>query len=253
LDVIIVPSHEGLAELGANLITQLLIEKPSAVLGLATGSTPIAIYQRLIKSYQAGELSFKEVTTFNLDEYYGMSPEDKRSYSAFMRRELFDHIDIDMNNTHLPHCSSNHNSKEVGDHYERLITMSGGIDLQVLGIGSNSHIGFNEPGSSMSSRTRLETLAASTLADNRRFFEVQEDQPQLAMTMGIGTILESKHALLVASGKRKARAVKQAIEGPLSSQYPASSLQLHQRVTCIIDEEAAGYLSDAPYVRSCAS
>lgn len=246
------PGHEALAELGASLIAKLLIQKPSAVLGLATGSTPIAIYQRLVKCYQYGELSFQEVTTFNLDEYFGLSPENRHSYSAFMRRELFDHIDIDIKKAYLPTCGGTQNPIDVGEQYEALIAGSGGIDLQILGIGSNGHIGFNEPGSSLSSRTRLKTLAESTMADNSRFFGVFDDQPQLAMTMGIGTILESKHALVVASGRQKAKAIKQAIEGPLSSYCPASSLQLHQRVTFIIDEDAASCLSEASYFRLCA-
>lgn len=249
MDVMIVPSHQDLAELGASLIAQLLIEKPSAVLGLATGSTPIAIYQHLVRLRQSGDISFKEVTTFNLDEYVGLSPKNAQSYSSFMRRELFDQVDVDLEKTHLPVCSNSQNPRAVGKSYEALIQRCGGIDLQILGIGSNGHIGFNEPGSSLSSRTRIKTLTESTVKDNSRLFKSTEFQPRLAMTMGIRTILDARRVLLFASGEKKARAVHAAVEGPLTASCPASSLQLHERATLVVDEAAARDLEHSAYYR----
>ena len=249
MDVIIVPSEEDLAELGASLIAQLLIEKPSAVLGLATGSTPIAIYQRLVGLHLSGDISFKEVTTFNLDEYVGLSPENAQSYSSFMRRELFDQVDVDPEKTHLPVCGKSQNPRAVGKSYEAMIQSCGGIDLQILGIGSNGHIGFNEPGSSLSSRTRIKTLTESTVRDNSRLFKSTEFQPRLAMTMGIQTILDARRVLLFASGEKKAQAVHRAVEGPLTASCPASSLQLHEHATLVVDEAAARDLEHSAYYR----
>jgi glucosamine-6-phosphate deaminase len=247
VEVIVLNDADAVARLGARRICELIVKKPEAVLGLATGSTPIAMYRQLIKLYQQQQVSFRDVTSFNLDEYIGISADDPQSYRAFMKRELFDAIDIDQVNTHMPTCESADNPRKVGDAYERAIETAGGIDLQVLGIGSNGHIGFNEPTSSLSSRTRVKTLTEATVRDNSRLFEENEFQPHLAMTMGVGTILKSRRVMLLATGVAKAQAVCDAVEGPLSAMCPASALQLHERATFIIDQAAASKLKHVDY------
>ena len=247
MEVIILEDASAVAKLGAERICELVNKKPDAVLGLATGSTPIAMYRELIRLYQAGRISFKQVRSFNLDEYIGIAPDNPQSYRSFMNRELFDAIDIDPANTHLPGCNADQNPRQTGADYEHKIGSAGGIDLQILGIGSNGHIGFNEPTSSLSSRTRVKTLTQSTVTDNSRLFNADEFQPHLAMTMGIGTILDSGRTLLLATGEPKAQAVKDAIEGPLSAMCPASALQLHERATFILDQAAASRLTNRDY------
>lgn len=249
MEVIILENADAVAQLGAQRISELVNKKPNAVLGLATGSTPIAMYQHLIRLYQEHQVSFSDVTTFNLDEYIGISAGNPQSYRSFMNRELFDAIDIDKDNTHVPNCEIGENPRGVGAAYEQAIVAAGGIDLQVLGIGSNGHIGFNEPCSSLSSRTRVKTLTQSTVRDNSRLFEPGEFQPHLAMTMGIATILDSRRTILLAKGSHKAAAVRDAIEGPLSALCQASALQLHERATFILDEAAASQLQNKSYYR----
>ncbi len=247
MEVIILDSADGVAQLGAQQICELVEKKPAAVLGLATGSTPIAMYQQLIKLHQQRGVSFRDVTSFNLDEYIGIDPENPQSYRFFMKRELFDAIDIDQANTHLPTCEVGVNPRLVGAAYEQAIADAGGIDLQLLGIGTNGHIGFNEPTSSLSSRTRVKTLTQTTVSDNSRMFEEGEFQPHLAMTMGIGTILDARHVILLATGEAKAEAVRNTVEGALSAMCPASVLQMHQRATIIIDRAAASQLEQLDY------
>ena len=250
MEVIILEDSHAVATLSAQRISDLINKKPTAVLGLATGSTPIALYQKLISLYQQGTLSFRHVVTFNLDEYIGISPNNPQSYHAFMKRELFDSIDIQPHNSHLPTCErAGETSCQVGAAYEQAIAEAGGIDLQILGIGSNGHIGFNEPSSSLVSRTRVKTLTQATVNDNNRLFEEGEFQPRLAMTMGIASILDSQQVILLATGAQKARAVCNAIEGPLSAMCPASALQLHKQVTFILDEAAASKLENHHYYR----
>ncbi|MBT8039649.1 MAG: glucosamine-6-phosphate deaminase, partial [Xanthomonadales bacterium] len=232
---------------GAGLVEAMLGAKPAAVLGFATGGTPIALYRELIARHRAGAASFEQVTSFNLDEYLGVAPDDPQSYRAYMDREFFDHVDIDRAKTHLPACPAGENPQNVGLRYEALIRDAGGVDLQILGIGQNGHIGFNEPSSSLASRTRVKTLTPRTLEDNSRLFEPGEVQPRLAITMGIGTIMDARRILLLATGESKAGAVARMVEGPVSAMCPASVLQLHETVTVLIDEAAAAQLQNREY------
>ncbi len=218
------------------------------VLGLATGGTPVGLYRQWIEYFRAGEISFQSVTTFNLDEYVGLSSSDPRSYHAYMQEHLFDHIDIARENTHLPDgCAEDLN--EAAANYEWQIEEAGGIDYQILGIGSDGHIGFNEIGSSLASRTRVKTLTRQTRSDNARYFDSMDKVPTMAITMGIGTIMSARSILLIASGESKARAIRDAIEGPVTSMVPASVLQLHPDVTIMIDEEASRMLAHCDYYR----
>lgn len=247
--VIITPSAEQLAQEASGIVLQQLQRKPASVLGLATGSTPIALYQQLVSLYQQGKVSFKDVVTFNLDEYYLLAESHPQSYRYFMAQHLFNAVDINPLNTHLPSCLAGEDPQQCAIGYELAIQAAGGIDLQILGIGANGHIGFNEPGSSLASRTRLKTLTAKTLVDNSRMFQPDEYQPDLAMTMGVGTILEAKQIVILASGVQKADAVQQMILGAMSANCPASVLQMHPNVIAIIDEAAATKLSNADYFR----
>jgi len=247
MDIIILKSSEQVAQTGAQVLQDLLATKADAVLGLATGRTPLALYQQLIAACEKNSLSFRDVTTFNLDEYLGISPEDAQSYRSYMQRELFDRIDIDTSNTYLPECAVDENPLDVGPRYEEKIHAAGGIDLQILGIGQNGHIGFNEPSSSLKSRTRIKTLTRETIANNRQYFDDPKTQPQLAITMGIATIMDAHQTVLLATGAEKAEAVRQSIEGPVSSMWPASILQMHERVTVLLDEEAASALVRRDY------
>ena len=247
MDIAILKNSEAVAIAGAGQLKERLLAKPNAVFGLATGRTPLALYQQLVATCDKRALSFHEVTTFNLDEYLGVRPEDPQSYRSYMQRELFEHIDIDASRTYLPECAAGENPLDVGPRYEEQIRAAGGIDLQVLGIGRNGHIGFNEPTSSLRSRTRVKTLTRETIASNRQYFDAPNAQPQLAITMGIATIMDAHEILLLATGTQKAEAVRQSIEGPVSSMWPASVLQMHERVTVLLDEEAASLLARQDY------
>ncbi|WP_372365978.1 glucosamine-6-phosphate deaminase [Candidatus Uabimicrobium sp. HlEnr_7] len=247
MEVIILKEPHQIANKCADIFEQAIIEKNNAVLGLATGSTPMLLYKELVNRYERGRLSFRNVITFNLDEYVGLSPQHSQSYSYFMQKHLFEHIDISSRNTHLPDGIAENPIYE-SEKYEAKIRGCG-IDLQLLGLGSNGHIGFNEPTSSLGSQTRIKTLTPQTVKDNSRFFTEGEFQPTLAITMGIGTITSAKRIVLLAIGKKKACAIKQAIEGPLSAWCPASALQMHPRTTFIIDEEAASLLKMKEYYR----
>ena len=246
--VVVKKDHDEVSRESARVISNLLREKPSSVLGLATGSTPLDLYKELIRLYKDEGLDFSKVTTFNLDEYIGLPPSHPESYHHFMYENLFKHINVPERYIHVPSgmvdVNEVHRINRFCDWYEEQIVNCGGIDLQLLGIGSNGHIGFNEPGSSLGSRTRIKTLSKNTRKDNARFFDNDLEQvPKYAITMGIGTILDSKIILLIATGKNKARAVKDTVEGPITNQVPASALQLHKRVYLIIDEAAAAQLS----------
>ncbi|MFP8966438.1 glucosamine-6-phosphate deaminase [Pokkaliibacter sp. CJK22405] len=247
--VIIVESPQAVAQCAADLVCQQLRQHPDSVLGLATGSTPVALYQALIQRYRSNQLSLSQTTSFNLDEYVGLPPSHPQSYRHFMEEQLFRHTDIDPGKTHVPDGMSD--TEQSASAYEQAISDAGGIDLQILGIGQNGHIGFNEPGSSLSSRTRVKTLTPSTLEANRRFFADDEFQPHLAITMGIGTILDCRQVLLLATGKAKAEAIRRCVEGPLSAACPASSLQLHQHATVLVDADAASGLEHSEYYRWC--
>ena len=237
MEIIIQPTPKAATALAAQLIENVLRSKRNAVLGLATGSTPLLLYQKLIGL----KLDWSKVTTFNLDEYVGLSPQDPQSYHHFMSKNLFRHVNIPGKNIHIPNGLAK-NIPKFCMNYEKQIHAAGGIDLQLLGIGADGHIGFNEPTSSLLSRTRVKTLTPQTRRDNARFFTGKKNVPWHVITMGIGTILESRHCLLLAFGKNKARAVAKAVEGPISAMNPASMLQLHPRVTIFLDKAAASKL-----------
>lgn len=246
MEVVIAKTQVEVAKRCADICCTLIKKKPNAVLGLATGTTPLPVYKELIQRHRADEVSFRQVTTFNLDEYLGLAPDHPRSYRTFMNENFFEHIDIDIENTNLPDGNAE-NPLKAGPEYEERLREAGGIDLQILGIGTNGHIGFNEPTSSLGSRTRLKTLTEITVRDNKRFFKSEEFQPRLVITMGIKTILEAKRILLLATGSRKAQAIADAVEGPLSAMCPASSLQMHPNVSVIVDNAAAAKLQLKEY------
>jgi glucosamine-6-phosphate deaminase len=247
MQVIIFDNPEQVAANAAQWVEKLINKKSDAVLGLATGSTPISLYKQLVAKHQAGELSFANTTSFNLDEYLGIDENNVQSYRHFMNENLFDHVDIDKSKTFLPTCNQGQNPRVQGLAYEEKIKQAGGIDLQILGIGANGHIGFNEPTSSLASRTRIKTLTQQTLNDNSRLFAADEFQPTLAMTMGIATILNARYVLLMATGESKSSAVKSMITGPLSAVCPASALQLHENTIVLLDKAAASELEDQEY------
>lgn len=244
--VIIEKDAESVARIAARIIARLVQSRPSCVLGLATGSTPVATYRELIRMHREEGLSFAQATTFNLDEYVGLAPNHPQSYRAFMQQELFDHIDIPQERTYVPDGRALDLTASC-ERYEAMISQSGGIDLQLLGIGTDGHIAFNEPGSSLGSRTRLKSLTGETVRDNARFFGSEAEVPKLAITMGVGTILESRKCLLLATGESKSRAIRDTIEGPITAQVTASALQLHRDVIVVLDEAAAGRLDRRGY------
>lgn len=248
MQVVIQPDAAAVAAYGARIFIRQVQRKPSSVLGLATGSTPLALYQQLIAACQAGQLSFQHVKTFNLDEYLGLTADHPQSYRYFMQQQLFNHIDILPENTAVPAGDAADPLQACVD-YEQCIEAAGGIDLQLLGLGRNGHIGFNEPSSGLRSRTRIKTLTAATIADNARFFRPDEYQPHLSITMGIGTILAARKVVLLATGQAKASAVKAMIEGPLTAACPASALQLHQHAVVVVDEAAASELHDVAFYK----
>ncbi len=248
MQIVILKDSAAVAEYGAKIFINQLQKKPDSVLGLATGSTPVSLYQRLIAANQAGEMSFKQATTFNLDEYLGLDGSHKQSYRYFMNQQLFDAIDIDKTNTHVPPGDA-FDPIEACERYEQQILAAGGIDIQLLGIGRNGHIGFNEPSSGLMSRTRVKTLTKATIEDNARFFSDDEYQPHLSITMGIGTILDARKVVLLATGENKADAIKATVEGALTASCPASALQLHRNVVLVLDEAAASKLNDRDFYK----
>ena len=246
MEVIIQDSYEELCKAAARVVAKTLNTKPNAVLGLATGSTPLALYKELIRMHQEEGLDFSQVTTFNLDEYVGLSARHPQSYHYFMTENLFKHINIPTQNTHVP-SGTTENYEAFCQWYEERIRECGGIDLQVLGIGADGHIAFNEPSSSLGSRTRIKTLAKQTIDDNARFFDSAEEVPIYAITMGVGTILEARKIILLANGENKAEAIAGAIEGPVTSMNTASALQLHSDTMFFLDQGAAGKLKMREY------
>ena len=244
--VIIEAEGAGVARRAAGIIAQLIRRKPRCVLGLATGSTPKGTYDELIRMHREESLDFSQVVTFNLDEYVGLRPDHPQSYRYFMQQSLFNHINIHPGNTHIPNGMAT-DFEAFCDKYERQIREVGGIDLQILGIGTDGHIAFNEPGSSLGSRTRLKSLARETIRDNARYFGREDLVPRLAVTVGVGTILESRRCMLLAIGSSKAQAIRQTVEGPVTAQVTASALQLHREVIILVDEDAAGQLQRRKY------
>lgn len=248
MEILVHPSYEDVSRAAAREVARVLNSKPNAVLGLATGSTPLGLYQELVRMHREDGLDFSRVTTFNLDEYVGLKRSDRQSYHYFMHENLFRHLNIPQQNIHIPSGTTD-NYQAFCAWYEQRIVECGGIDLQILGIGTDGHIAFNEPSSSLASRTRIKTLALQTIADNARFFDRPEDVPIYAITMGVGTILEAHKILLLATGANKARAVAAAIEGPVSSMITASALQMHQDAICLLDNAAASELQMIEYYR----
>lgn len=230
----------------AHLLADHIRRNPQAVLGLATGGTMLPIYAELRRMHMEEGLSFAGTQSFNLDEYVGLAPDHPASYHHYMREVLFDHIDIDLSRTHLPRGDAADPAAEAHA-YEARITAAGGIDVQLLGLGRNGHIGFNEPTSSLGSRTRIKTLTDSTHEANRPYFAEGEEMPRYALTMGIATILAARACILVATGAAKAQAAALMIEGPLAAACPASALQLHPQATVILDRAAAADLKLTSY------
>jgi glucosamine-6-phosphate deaminase len=240
--VIVKDSYEALSLEGARIVADRLRKKPNIVLGLATGSTPLGMYKELIRMHRDEGLDFSKVTTFNLDEYVGLPPEHDQSYHYFMHENLFKHINIDPRFIHIPQGMAR-DLDAFCAWYEQRIAECGGIDLQILGIGANGHIAFNEPGSSLGSRTRIKTLAGTTRQDNARFFSRAEEVPKYALTMGVGTIMDAREVLLLANKKGKSLAVKAAVEGPITAMCPASIIQLHRNAFVIVDRDASSELT----------
>jgi glucosamine-6-phosphate deaminase len=246
MEVIILPTAAEASEVAARLIARQVREKPGSVLGLATGSTPCKLYQLLARMHREDGLDFSKATTFNLDEYVNLDPTHPASYHQFMEENFFSHVNLRRESVHIPdgmvadvpaHCAE----------YERAIHKAGGIDLQILGLGSDGHLGFNEPGSSLASRTRIKTLTERTRSDNARFFTGAQEVPHHVITMGLGTIMESRMCLLLAFGKGKAQAVAASVEGPVTASVPGSLLQFHPQVKVLLDAESASSLTRAEY------
>lgn len=229
--------YKTMSRQAANIISAQIILEPDCALGLATGSTPIGTYQQLVEWYRKGDLSFSEVRSVNLDEYVGLAPDHDQSYRYFMQTNLFNHVDIKPENTNVPNGLADDPAAECA-RYDEIIRSLGGVDLQLLGIGHNGHIGFNEPADSFPLDTHLVSLTESTIEANKRFFASEADVPRQALTMGIRSILQAKKVLIVASGADKAEIVYKAFFGPVTPQVPASILQLHPNVALVGDREA---------------
>ncbi|MBQ7097415.1 MAG: glucosamine-6-phosphate deaminase [Clostridia bacterium] len=235
--VIVCENYEEVSKEAAKIVASQLILKPDSVLGLATGSTPVGMYNILAEKNKAGEIDFKDVKSFNLDEYYPMAADHDQSYRYFMNENLFNHINIDIENTHVLNGLAENPEKECDD-FEKMIDAAGGIDLQVLGIGQNGHIGFNEPDDFLYANTHLTDLTDNTIQANSRFFDKIEDVPTKALTMGIASILKSKRIIILASGENKRDAVTELIEGEISTKNPATMLKVHKDVIVICDKAA---------------
>jgi len=238
VNIIVVKNYNEMSRKAAHLFVGQILQKPDSVLGLATGSTPVGLYKELIKFYNEGMIDFRNVIAFNLDEYLGLQPDHTQSYAKFMKDNLFEHINLDSGNYHIPSGTATDFEAEC-DRYESLIAQAGGIDLQILGIGRNGHIGFNEPDIKFEAITHVVELDDQTISDNARFFDNIEAVPKKAISMGIKTIMQSRGIILLASGHEKAEAVAGMVSGKITPELPASVLQLHPNVTIIVDEAAA--------------
>lgn len=248
MEVIIQNDHQSACRFVAEIITREIRETPSLVLGLATGRTMEDLYAELVRRHREDGLDFSLCRSFNLDEYIGIPPEDEHSYRHYMNFQLFDKVNIDIRNTHLPRGTAEDLDAECL-RYEEAIKACGGIGLQLLGIGEAGHIGFNEPLSALLSRTRQKALSPETMAQNRKLFKDPSRMPRRALTMGVGTILESKKCLLLVTGSHKAEIVAKAVEGPITSMVTASALQLHPKCTVVVDSAAAVNLKGTEYYR----
>ncbi|SKA77931.1 glucosamine-6-phosphate deaminase [Clostridium sp. USBA 49] len=241
MKVIVADNYNEMSKIAANEIAKLLYVKPNAVLGLATGSTPEGVYKELVKLNKEHKVDFSQVTSFNLDEYRGLKGDHPQSYRYFMDINLFNHVNIDKNKTHIPNGVAEDIEKECRE-YDEAIEKAGGIDLQLLGIGTNGHIGFNEPSDYLNLNTHLTDLTKETIKANSRFFENIEEVPTQAITMGLGSIMKAKKIILLASGKKKAEIIAKLVEDKISTKVPASILQVHPDVLVIVDKEAASLL-----------
>jgi glucosamine-6-phosphate deaminase len=248
MEVIVRPTPDAAANLAARIIARELRANPQLVLGLATGRTMEAVYGQLVRLRREEGLDFSLCRTFNLDEYVGLFPSDPNSYRHYMNHHLFRHVNVDSRNTYLPNGLATDLDEECR-RYEATIKRFGGIDLQVLGIGKAGHIGFNEPLSALRSRTRVKALTPTTLKQNAPMFGGEDKMPRRAITMGVGTIQESRRCVLLATGASKANVIAKAVEGPITSMISATALQLHARCTVIVDEEAASSLVEKDYYR----
>lgn len=239
--LIVTKNYEEMSKVAAKEMAEDIKRNPEIVLGLATGGTPVGMYKELIRMYNEGELDFSKVTSINLDEYVGLAGDHDQSYRYFMNTNLFDHINIDKNNTFVPNGLAE-NVEEECMAYDSRIQDMGGIDLQLLGLGANGHIGFNEPGEALSVGTHLTDLKESTIEANARFFDSIDDVPRKAITMGLGGIMKAKKIMVIASGEGKAEVVKAMMSGKITTEIPATMLQMHRDVALIVDEDAAKLL-----------
>ena len=246
--VVIKNTYDEMSKEAGLIVKEQLLKKRNLVLGLATGSTPIGLYKEMIRMHKEEGLDFSKVVTFNLDEYYGLGHDHPQGYYYFMYQNLFKDLNINLKNVHVP--SGTVPLDEVDrfcEWYEKEMKKVGGIDLQVLGIGRDGHIGFNEPGSSLASRTRIKTLTEETLQDNTRFFKSMDEVPKYAITMGVGTVMDAKMCILMANGANKAEVFAKAVEGPVTSQVTASVLQFHKNTVAIVEKEASTKLQRSAY------
>jgi glucosamine-6-phosphate deaminase len=248
VEVIIQPNAEAAAQLVARIIANAIRENPYLVLGLATGGTMELVYAQLVRMHREDKLDFSLCHTFNLDEYCGLERHDANSYRTYMNRHLFSQVNIDLRDTHLPNGAAADLNAECAN-YESLLRKFGGLDLQLLGIGRAGHIGFNEPLSAIRSRTRVKALAPLTIAQNAKYFGGEDRVPRRAITMGVGTILDARRCLMLATGAEKADIVAKAVEGPVTAMISATALQLHPHCTVVVDEAAAARLQGQEYYR----
>jgi glucosamine-6-phosphate deaminase len=248
VEVVIAPTVDEVARIVANVVIRVITIRPAAVLGLATGSSPLGAYRRLIDEHRAGRVSFSGCHAVLLDEYVGLPRDHPEGYRAVIRRDFTDHVDLDPDRLHGPDVWST-DLPAACERYDRLLAALGGVDVQLLGIGGDGHVGFNEPGSSLRSRTRVKTLTKATRADNARFFASPDDVPRHVVTQGLGTISDARHLVLIAIGEKKAAPIARAVEGPLTAACPASVIQLHPHATVVVDEAAAAGLALAEYYR----
>lgn len=242
MKLICAKNYEEMSRKAANLIAAQILMKPDCVLGLATGSTPIGIYKRLVEQFEAGDLDFSRVTTINLDEYCGLAKDDPQSYHYFMQKNLFSKVNIDPERIYIPD-GTDQNAERACAQYDEMICRMGGIDLQLLGLGHNGHIGFNEPGDVFESQTHPVQLSENTMEANRRFFKDGESMPTQAYTMGIRSIMQARKIIVAVNGADKAEILRSVICGKITPEVPASILQLHRDVTVVADEAAAERLS----------
>lgn len=238
MKLIVVNNYEELSKVAAKEFSKIIKEKENAVLGLATGGSPVGMYKELIRMYEQKELNFSKITTVNLDEYIGLNPEHNQSYRYFMNNNLFNHINIDKSNTFVPNGLAEDLEAQCKE-YDQKISELGGIDIQLLGVGNNGHIAFNEPNNELSSGTHIISLTDNTIEANARFFDNIDDVPRKAITMGVGGIMKAKKIILIASGESKAEAIKGIFSGKITTANPATMLQMHRDVTIIVDEAAA--------------